>query len=599
MHLITRQTFVKRLLNLGGVLVLTPSDFLRRGEAFSGGTGTAEPKDNSLMHSMVEANDRQIAFMIHHPYNAGMQIGRRATYDFARMAAAYTHPWSRFHLQQDLLERLGEISRYLKEVQNPDGTINAGNLESPPDTAFLLEPLCVGHALLANQTAMNSTNVLAGLEDFILRAAEALTNGGVHTPNHRWVVCAALARIYKRYPEARYIQRIEDWLGEGIDLDRDGHFSERSRNYSQVVVRSLITLERLLGYTNLLDPVRKHLQMTYYYMEPDGELVTTDSRRQDQFMRISILSYYRQYRYMAILEGDGEFASITRNMEKLEGFGRAVLDHDLVYFMEEPLLQRKLPDNSPVPLQYEKLFTTSHLLRIRRGATSLTLFGGVDWPLIIASGRSHSPDFFSYRKGEAILRHLRLSLGFFNTGYFYSNGLTRDGDGYLLHQRIRVPYYQPLPPEKRNDAGDYSLSPSVDGRFWNKMSFEDRPVSNVKEIETTIRLEESDGRADLMFVITGLEQVRVTLELCFESGGELSGLTGAGDGAGQFFLEEGMGRYTFGKDTLIFGPGSVAHRQLHRLEGERYSTHRGNLKSEGMLVYITGITPFEHILSFR
>ncbi|MCH5719095.1 hypothetical protein [Niabella hibiscisoli] len=151
--------------------------------------------------------------------------------------------------------------------------------------------------------------------------------------------------------------------------------------------------------------------------------------------------------------------------------------------MEDETLQQQLPVVAPMPNRYEKLFATSHLLRIKNNDTSVTYFGGVDWPLIIASGRSNSPDFFSYRKGNAILKYMRLSSGFFGMGYFYSEGLQKEGDSYVLRKTLQVPYYQPLPGEKRKTDGDYLLSPSVDGRFWNKMDFSNRPVSNVKTLK--------------------------------------------------------------------------------------------------------------------
>jgi hypothetical protein len=59
-----------------------------------------------------------------------------------------------------------------------------------------------------------------------------------------------------------------------------------------------------------------------------------------------------------------------------------------------------------------------------------------------------------------------------------------------------------------------------------------------------------------------------------------------------------MGKYELDGDSILFGPGAVTHKIITNLEGERYSTHFGSLKTKGMYVYITGVTPFNHKLIF-
>jgi hypothetical protein len=161
---------------------------------------------------------------------------------------------------------------------------------------------------------------------------------------------------------------------------------------------------------------------------------------------------------------------------------------------------------------------------------------------------------------------------------------------------LEVPYYQPLPKDKRNSKGDYKLSPSIDDRFWNKMDFKNRPVSNVKTLETTITFTETDGSVELNFHIDGLKDVPVTLELCFKEGGSLSGVIASDNN--NFFHEKDVAEYKFGEDSIRFGPGSLVHRSVNNLEGERYSTHFGSLRTDGMHVYLTGTTPFIYKLVF-
>jgi hypothetical protein len=141
------------------------------------------------------------------------------------------------------------------------------------------------------------------------------------------------------------------------------------------------------------------------------------------------------------------------------------------------------------------------------------------------------------------------------------------------------------------------LSPSIDDRFWNKMDFSSRPVSNIKKLETIIRLTEIKGTVELEIEVKGMKDVPVIIELCFKEGGQLSNVTNA-DINGNSFLAQGTGEYRSGSDVITFGPGTVTHKQISNLEGERYSTHFGTLRTKGDHVYMTGTTPFRHKLTF-
>jgi len=84
----------------------------------------------------------------------------------------------------------------------------------------------------------------------------------------------------------------------------------------------------------------------------------------------------------------------------------------------------------------------------------------------------------------------------------------------------------------------------------------------------------------LTFKVAGTDELQVTIELCFNERGKLSGVTDAStDNAyGNFFLGKGMGSYQIGNDSIEFGPGTFAHRNIRNLEGEQYGNYYGNLK---------------------
>ncbi len=552
--------------------------------------------DEEILKRIAAANDKQVALLLTTVKEGNLSFGRKTAYDIAALTASFAYPGSAYYHTPELISKIDLLVHFLAAAQTADGTVNIGNLESPPDTAFLMEILCPANVILLKEKNKELDSIITSLKKIITKAGDALSKGGVHTPNHRWVISAALSQVNALYPDKKYTDRIDNWLDEGIYIDKDGHFPERSGTYAMVETNAFISMARFLNKPALLEPVRKNLGMMYYYIEENGELVSNDSRRQDQYAARSAAIFYLQYRYMAIHDNNPHFAAIAQKTESAILFKKEVLDRSLFYFLENETLQKALPVPAKLDDNYEKLFTTSHLLRIKRNDTTISLFGGVDWPLIIASGRSCSPDFFSYRKGKAILKYMRLSSGFFSMGYFYSEGLKKEGNKYILHKKIEIPYYQPLPKNKRNAKGDYLLSPSIDDRFWNKMDFKNRPVSNIKTMDTTITFTETNGTVELEFDIKGLKDVPVTIELCFNQGGTLSGVAAAEKG--ESFLEKDFGSYQFENDRISFGPGITTHKNTAGLEGERYSTHFGSLKTEGMHVYLTGTTPFRHKLIF-
>ncbi|MCH7409458.1 hypothetical protein MM239_08635 [Belliella sp. DSM 111904] len=591
---ISRKTFIKQSMSFGLITSLMPFQSVVWANQVNN-----RSVDQRILSKLIKSNDELVSKLLL-PENSNPKVYvRQLGYDFAVLTASFCHPDSSYFQDSKVLGRMQGLVFFLLSQQRPDGTMNTGNLESPPDTAFVMEPLCAAAKILRDSQHKGLPEVKAKLKAFVTNAGEALVTGGIHTPNHRWVLSAALAKIHHVYPDQRYVDRIEDWLDEGIFIDEDGHYPERSMNYSAVENEAFITMAKLLNKEELLDPVRKNLEMSYYYMEPNGDLVTFDSRRQDQYSHKSIVSQYLSFRYLAIKDKNQFFAGIARQIEGFDDFYKEIIVGGLYYFMEHEILQEEMPLSSPLPRDFAKVFPTSSLARIRRGDTAMTVFGGVDWPLIIASGRSVSPNFFSYRKGKAVLKYMRMSSAFFSMGHFRSEGLEVDGNKYILYKKLEAPYYQPLPKDKRNTTGDYKLGPSVDGRFWSKMSFEDRPVSNVKTLESKITVEEKNGQADLHIEVSGLEGVLITVELCFQQGGEFQGVSSVVDDFGNRFLEEGMGTYQFGEDVITFGPGIKKHENIYRLDGEMYTVHFGTLRTSGSHVYLTGVSPFIHTITLK
>ncbi len=549
-------------------------------------TGTAAGADSGLRgcpevySALVSANDEQVPLLLakQERQSSSRQLGGLSDADgiytagaaagFIRtLAAAFCAPESKHYLSKDLIQPMELAAKFLRSIQHPDGTIDlhTTNFHSPPDTAFVVDPAAVAVAILQRQNHSGLTGLLSLMKSFLLAAGDALATGGLHTPNHRWVVCSALARLHKLGPNEKYLKRIDSWLGEGIDIDADGQFNERSTSvYSPVTDSALTTVARLLDRPALLDPVRRNLEMTFYYLHADGEVATEGSRRQDQYARGSTTGYYLPARYLAIRDRNGRLASFVRSIEAI---GCERLAGNLAYFLENPDLRSPLPASEPLPSDFSRFFVGSNLVRIRRKAVSGTILGG-------------NPVLFSFHKGEAALESVRLAAAFFGKGQFVGEKLIWEMNRGILSQSLVAPYYQPLAEKDRRTDGD-----------WGRMDRSLRQQSEVQSLNTRVVVSEENGRFEIEIRMTGCERVPVSVELGFRRRGNLSGVTPHPSIADAFLLSSGYGSYESGGETIEFGPGLSEHR---------YVQIRGALpKLDALSVYITGFTPFKHNLIIR
>ena len=540
---------------------------------------------NDLLREIIRANDAQIPALLArqertpgHRWVGGLtnSHGLATVADtngfVAALACAACAPGSRYYNDAALAAPMLAAIAYILSAQHADGTVDyyATNFHSTPDLAFILEGSCPAYQLLRGNTSPAFAPVAAELAKFIKRGGEALIVGGVHTPNHRWVVCAALAWVNSLFPDARYVARADQWLAETIDLDPDGQYTEKSTTvYSPIVNQALINVARLLNRPALLEPVRRNLEMTLYYVHPDGEVVTEASRRQDRHTRGSMARYYLSYRTLALHDGNGRFAAMARQIER----NARTQIGDLAAFLTEPALLRDLPADAPLPTNYAKHFSYSNLARIRRGARSGTIL-------------ANNTTIFSFRHGAAALEAVRFASAFFGKGQFNADLLeVRDGR-YVLRQKLEGPYFQPLTAAQIATGDHTKMAPN--GTLAND-SRAARARSEVQVQESVVTVTEAGGKFSLEISVGGTDHVPVSIELAFRAGGKLTGVEPIAGATDAFLLKSGTGRYTLGADVIEFGPGRVEHN---------YTQVRGALpKWDGLSVYVTGLTPFKTTLT--
>lgn len=575
-------------------------------------TSRAEPTlDQASLAILTEAADSQVQPVIDNKNASSLKIDspRGITRGVRQLVTPFVWPNSTYFHDETLVPHIEEMLTVLTKRQHCDGTYSVGNRHSPPDTGFLIEDFGIMVRILEKDNHDSSAAMAKSVRDILVKAAPGLAKGGIHTPNHRWKICAALARMSRINEDGDLIERIDEWLAEGIDIDADGIYSERSPTYYAAVTNpSLLTVAYELNRTKLIDYVRMNLELSIEHAEPNGEIETIMSRRQDQTQPVgdNMKEFYPLFRELALLDDNGRFAAMARLIE--ERLGSDLGDY-LANLIERPELAMKMPEPEEPFVNFSKHYETAGLVRARDGKLSMSAFGGTDWYDAqgeqsafynrFSSGLSTNPTMFRAWSGELVLEGLRLVPNFFTMGHFRSNGIKFDDDGVVkLGSEMEVPYYLPMPAEQRDADGIYALSRSVaDGRFHAMLDFPNRPTS-MRRLKTDVAISPSKSGYDLSFEVTGERDVELTLELTFRGNGTFSGVEELADEEGMktYHLLEGMGTYSVGGDTVTFGPGN-GEGLIQADAGEQYTWMGGSLVLEGQKVYITGTSPLKYTLS--
>jgi len=544
---------------------------LSRREFVSAAAALAVPRDQELERLALANQDKAVEGLLKAqitdpasrwygscPDQFGIAWAGTAGGILHHLVVGFLHPQSRYYKQRELLPRMKMAAAYLERVQNPQGFIDllTTNFDSPPDTGFVVHGVASA-ACLAKRA--KEQEVFRIMVPFLNKAGAGLAVGGVHTPNHRWVVCQALSQIDEVLPNPTYRRRIEQWLAEGIDVDEEGQYTERSTTiYNSVVNRALTTLAIKLNRPQLLDPVRRNLDMMLYMLHADWEAVTEISGRQDKDLPGNVGRSWFPYRLLAVRDRNPLFADVEEHHRKHASLGE---------LMEYPELLAVSPAAKPVPDNYEKIYPVNGYARIRRGQMSATLL------------MRNTSKFLSFRYGGVVMDGVRMAGSFFGKGMFTPSLAQKRKNAYHFEQTLQAGYFQPLDPPRR-----------VTTRTWYPTRTE-RRMTEVCELRYTADVSEIRNGLELKFAASGTQNVPITVEFNFRPNGTLEGCKPAPEVNDAYLLGDGYGVYRNGPHAMRFGPGLAQHAytQLHRLPP----------KLPGKSVYLTAFSPFEHTIRFE
>ena len=446
----------------------------------------------------------------------------------------------------ELCERIRLAIAFQQRWQRPTGLIDliSVNWESPPDTAFtvqLLSPV-VAVARARAEADPRAGEIADSLGEYVRTAAQGIIGRGFHTPNHRWVVCSALAQAMSLFPDLPASPYLERILAETIDINDDGEFTERSTGvYNAVCDRSLRFMADHLNRPELLDPVRKNLDMMAYLFHHDGAVVTSISKRQDRGARVIPSGIADSFFAMAQRDRNGVWASIA---DMLVANGRDPA-HDVWLiqpFMENPAYQDDTLQRQPLPDQYRRFFPVSRLWRVKRG-------------LLSATASADNLTAFALRYGDVNLTAVKLACTYSATGTFEADQFAAIEHGVrMVH--LGVTATRPVP------GYDLPLGRPVPLGTFGEVRAE-RERWTLPPMDQILEIREVDRGFDLQLKTEGgLDRVTYQVEFCFEGPGEWE----TADQVVQVqnnqtaILKAGYGIFHRGEHAIRIGPGQAAHR---------------------------------------
>jgi hypothetical protein len=346
-------------------------------------------------------------------YTDGWYEGRQAGYVLGRVLAVRC--WSgRLGLETpEIDELIRRCLAFIRRRQAPDGRLDLGGAYSPNEVGFTLPALAMGWRHISQLPGDPLADVCASLKEFLLLGAEAVLRGDAYTANHRWTAAAApLAAVHALWPDQRYLAKIENYLADGFDINEDGcWYEERSPNYNRVANSGIIVLADALGRPELLDVVRRNLDFTALFLQPNGEMDSSFSHRQDRGAAHCRAMCYAHARRIAQHTQDGRYTALAR-LAWLTG-DRGLDDLTPLLF-DWDRDKRPLPPEVAPSTDFEKFLPASGLARIRHGEDALTLAADAgnhfyDSVLQQWGGPRLSDDWFHLHHGDLVLQTIHLA----------------------------------------------------------------------------------------------------------------------------------------------------------------------------------------------
>lgn len=506
----------------------------------------------------------------------GLVAPKQAIYCVSTMIACLLNKDSKWFHSSFLYDRILLGLDYIKRSQRENGFFDliSCNFYSAPDTAFCIKRLIPVYYYLSNcHVSENDTIDCSKLknivENIILNGANAIVNGGFHTPNHRWAIAASLLFCYKLFGKEEFSLGAQKLLIEDIDCNEDGEFAERSAgNYNRVNNDAMIMIAIASGDNSYFDYAKRNMNMMLTYIEPDNSIFTNNSKRQDRGKKVYPKDYYMEYLYMGFKFNNSTFLDAANAiMDIVDEKGITAMDC-LIQFMIMPELIDFEYKNSNLPCSYHKHYTDSNIVRCRKENYSYTII-------------NQCSNFLYFQNGDFTLS-LKIGAGFFEHRSFVSQTLTKTEQGYELCEEMVGWYYLPFKtPQSTKD--------------WWKMNNASRDKLLGPNMNFAISISEIDDGIKVRIKTTGIDRAPLRLEFAFDEGCRIENdhFTSDGIPSEGIVVKDGMVTASKGDYAIEVGPAFGKHNFV-----------TGKFGSEGRAphsytVYFTDYTCFDHTITLR
>ena len=508
-------------------------------------------------------------------------------YMMATALALYLNSRSRYYKSEKLMEALQLAADGVARVQRKSGYIDypCCNFFSAPDTSFCYKRLNDGYRLMKKYQDVADTTILQKKYLAIMRmAAEAIRDGGFHTPNHRWGICAALMQAAKLFADdTEFAKSLMDrtvlYLQEGIDGNSEGEYAERSTgNYNAVVNNAMMAMYQCSKDVKYLGYVERNLNMMMYYIEPNDMVFTQNSTRQDQGKEIFTDKYLYQYLYLLAYDGTDGFIKLTpEEHARFDGAAHQIIKGCAETGRQAPnclhllMIYDKTLDytfeNCGFLKTYHKLFKEAGVLRVKKENYSYT----------VMKNRSA----FLYFNVNGLEAYLKIGESYCEIRNFVPDEMDVQEGKTVLSHTARGWYY--LPWKEKQNTSD-----------WWQMDHKKRDLMITSDLHTQVVITELADGLEISVDTDGLERLPLRMELCVPSQTTLENdhfcmETVAGK---SMVLSDDYVTMTKGLTSIEFGPGACEHHFKGHYSGEE-------VNADGYTIYCNTYTPTKRVYTLK